>query len=369
MAMPNLIVQCTNSSRIDNFTPPVLRCIKNIGLLSVNACITVQGYTKDFIAAMIIESGGSIAKEIDRYKIVEPNNFYIQKLLYILLDLDNSGLMMEVNQTLSSRTSKIFFNLDKYVVSKKKRLKMSEKRRSLSQSPIRLKDGRSRSLSQTKNQADCTHRPVVSVSNDENESSDEIESINEKIYQTKSLSRHNSISDIGRMSFRGHNLLSIQEENKIFNDLYLINAVLYYASSDNGMNGVLFTPRHFDINSSLFQRFFYNYIQCGFKIKSLFEDVMELKFADDSCHQVMEQGVLLDMEIEDGKQPANKARKELNFWVVGRRKLQRKDSQSKWVVIGDFFVCFHDNLEDVVLELAFDLGFIQVRILNTEEEL
>ena len=275
----------------------------------------------------------------------------------MLLDLDNSGLMMEVNQAFSSKTSKIFFNMDKFVVSKKKRQQIREKKRSLSQSPLRIKHERSRSLSQTKKQVDSAQPISVANSNDEN-SCDEIEFINEKIYQTKSLSRHNSISDIGRMSFKDGNLLKIEDESKVFNDLSLINSILYYASSDNGMNGVLFTPRHFDINSSLFQRFFYKYIECCLKIKSLFEDELQLEYGTNLCHYLIEQGVLFDLEIENKKQSSkSKLGKEMNFWVVGRRRLQRKDPQSKWVVVGDCFVCFVDNLESFVLELAFDMGF------------
>lgn len=277
----------------------------------------------------------------------------------MLLDLDNSGMMMEVNQTLSSKTSKIFFNIDKFVVSKKKRQLLKEKKRTLSQSPLRIKNERSRSLSQTKNQVDFAQRTGISVTNSNDENScDEIESINEKIYQTKSLSRHNSISDIGRMSFKGGNLVNIEDESKVFNDLSLINSVIYYASSDNGMNGVLFTPRHFDINSSLFQRFFYKYIECCLKIKSLFEDQTQLEFGTNLCHYLIEQGVLFDFEIENQKQRSkNKNGKVMNFWVVGRRRLQRTDPQSKWIVVGDCFVCFADNLESFVLELAFDMGY------------
>lgn len=49
--------------------------------------------------------------------------------------------------------------------------------------------------------------------------------------------------------------------------------------------------------------------------------------------------------------------KEISFWVVGRRKLQRVDSKSHWENQGDFFLCFHDALDQILIEHAFDIGF------------
>ena len=50
--------------------------------------------------------------------------------------------------------------------------------------------------------------------------------------------------------------------------------------------------------------------------------------------------------------------KELNFWVVGRRKLKRVADE--WVNLGDLFICFHDSVEDILVELAFDIGFAKM---------
>jgi len=52
--------------------------------------------------------------------------------------------------------------------------------------------------------------------------------------------------------------------------------------------------------------------------------------------------------------------KELNFWVVGRRRL--KQINSKWISLGDFFICFHDAADQILIELAFDIGMCKMSI-------
>jgi hypothetical protein len=56
--------------------------------------------------------------------------------------------------------------------------------------------------------------------------------------------------------------------------------------------------------------------------------------------------------------------KEMNFWVIGRRKFKRialtdmgNQLINEWNCLGDFYVCFHDSCEEILLELAFDIGF------------
>jgi hypothetical protein len=96
-------------------------------------------------------------------------------------------------------------------------------------------------------------------------------------------------------------------------------------------------------------------------------------------YAVIEQGVLFNMLVDEksmkkskkklakdaaevAQKPlkSKKATKELNFWVVGRRKLQRINS--KWINLGDFFICFHDSCEQILLEMAFDIGFGKLAI-------
>ena len=94
----------------------------------------------------------------------------------------------------------------------------------------------------------------------------------------------------------------------------------------------------------------------------------------------MEQGILFNLLINDVKHENNKKNEKIsqaelaaqlkskmkciNFWVVGRRRLhrERNSKSSKWINNGDFFICFHDSVEDILLELAFDLAFAKLAI-------
>ena len=81
---------------------------------------------------------------------------------------------------------------------------------------------------------------------------------------------------------------------------------------------------------------------------------------------VIEQGILFQIVVDspaqleraDTNKVAAKDVKELCFWVVGRRKLHRPTLKSdKWQSQGDFFICFRDNLDQALVEIAFDVGF------------
>jgi len=69
---------------------------------------------------------------------------------------------------------------------------------------------------------------------------------------------------------------------------------------------------------------------------------------------LIEQGLLFNLIINEGEGKAKKP-KEMSFWVVGRRRLNKSMSQTH--TSGDVFVCFADLAEQILIELAFDLGF------------
>ena len=85
-----------------------------------------------------------------------------------------------------------------------------------------------------------------------------------------------------------------------------------------------------------------------------------------SNDQLIEQGVLFNLVADDGD-PNVVAQnplklKEMNFWVVGRRKLSRRNSKSEWKNYGDFFICFNDTVDQILVELAFDFAFTKFAI-------
>lgn len=60
--------------------------------------------------------------------------------------------------------------------------------------------------------------------------------------------------------------------------------------------------------------------------------------------------------------PCSTKVKELTFWVVGRRRMKRMSPNSPWKSLGDFFVCFHDSADQIILELAFDIGACKIAV-------
>jgi len=58
--------------------------------------------------------------------------------------------------------------------------------------------------------------------------------------------------------------------------------------------------------------------------------------------------------------PCSVKAKELNFWVVGRRRMKRTAAESTWKNLGDFYICYHDSADQILLELAFDIGFCKI---------
>jgi hypothetical protein len=62
---------------------------------------------------------------------------------------------------------------------------------------------------------------------------------------------------------------------KYFSDLTLCNSIIYYATSEGNSNGILFTPRQYDLDSDLFARVFFTFIQSSFKLKNLLNDTFQ----------------------------------------------------------------------------------------------
>lgn len=89
-----------------------------------------------------------------------------------------------------------------------------------------------------------------------------------------------------------------------------------------------------------------------------------MKETNHSNNSLTEQGVLFNIIIDEKKeeQQSSIKLKEMTFWVVGRRKMKRIGAKSDWTHVGDFFVCFNDSVDQVLLELAFDMGFAKLAI-------
>ena len=173
---------------------------------------------------------------------------------------------------------------------------------------------------------------------------------------------------------------------KYFNDLALQNSIIYYATSENSLNGIIFSPSYlYDLKSQLFLRVFYNFTNACFRIKTLMDQVTSFHHSSKSQNEpenvmLVEQGVLFNLLLNEESVHQKKNEKlnnaspaeldahlrskmrEIHFWVVGRRRLYRANKHGKWTSRGDFFICFHDAIDDILLELAFDIGFSKLAV-------
>jgi hypothetical protein len=144
--------------------------------------------------------------------------------------------------------------------------------------------------------------------------------------------------------------------------------------SEEGSNGVLISPTKTDIdliNSILYEQLTSRFTECCIKIKKFFDHQSKIAAFLPSTFRpanYIEQGVLFTIhhnlkkakstdKIDDDSKKRSKSLDNnenrnpncVSFWVVGRRIC--KPCQK------DFFICFHDSADNILQELAFDIGF------------
>lgn len=191
--------------------------------------------------------------------------------------------MLEINRSFTFGPRQILFNLNQFTnLFKNKPKKSLINSKSNSRSPIRIQgekeNRRSVSAESRKAIANASDRVGRSPSSSrrsptietnqmiENEENDN----RENIYYSKKITRYNSLSDLTKFSNKFANL---ESTNTFFNDLSLNQSLIYYASSEGNVNGILFSQKNYDLNSNLFTRIFYLYVHSCFKIKSLFDNI------------------------------------------------------------------------------------------------
>ena len=246
-------------------------------------------------------------KNISRFeknKTVEPDPFYISRVTSVLNDIYDNGIMNEIDRFFTFDSQRqIVLNLNKFVTQSKPKQKVkgsvSMRARSNSRSPMRItmsvnsnggikkrsnsNDTRKVYANKTGDQhqscfAGATSQENASTLNLNTEYAEYCDpgkaSLNEanKAYHSRKPYRHLSLSDLTSGKTITHQVLRIESTtNRYFHDISLNESIIYYASTENKLNGILFAPRKFDLNSGLFGRMFYNYVKSCFKIKHLFE--------------------------------------------------------------------------------------------------
>nr|XP_056711831.1 protein inturned [Euleptes europaea] len=158
------------------------------------------------------------------------------------------------------------------------------------------------------------------------------------------------------------------KETELYNAMKLTsgpeNTLFHYISLET-MHGIFITPTHTEVaqlGGIIHPRLIQNFHRCCLSIRSLFQQTMtretkktagtrrssQSKKANSGLHQVREHGVLFECSPDkwtDQKKPPPP----IMYWVVGRLFLDPKPRE--------FYVCFHDSVTEVAVELAFKLSF------------
>lgn len=196
--------------------------------------------------------------------------------------------MLEINKNFASLSPQIMFNVNRFVQLHNDKPKTLLKTKSNSRSPIRFQSNQAshRSLSsESRNKLKTEpltaprkespsrassvleiNRIQFNLKDDENVSPNNQDS---NSYYSKKINRYDSLSDLIKFTSK---FVNVESTNKYFFDLPLNESVICYASTEGNINGIIFSAKMYDVNSNLFTRIFYNYINSCFKIKKLLDN-------------------------------------------------------------------------------------------------
>ncbi|KAM9330469.1 protein inturned [Gastrophryne carolinensis] len=158
--------------------------------------------------------------------------------------------------------------------------------------------------------------------------------------------------------------LSEREAEDLYNTVKLTsgteNTLFHYIYLET-IQGVFISPTHQEVeelHGSIHPQLIKNFHRCCLSIRSLFQQtLMEEnhkpskadKYGDFSgLGPVKEHGILFECSPENWTDQ-KKAPPTMSYWVIGRLFLQPQPQE--------FYVCFHDSVTEVVVELAFRLSF------------
>ncbi|XP_007444610.1 protein inturned-like, partial [Python bivittatus] len=139
------------------------------------------------------------------------------------------------------------------------------------------------------------------------------------------------------------------------------NTLFHYICLET-MHGIFITPTHAEVaqlSGTIHPQLIKNFHRCCLSIRSIFQQTMlretkksgkrsKSQKANSDLYQVKEHGVLFEC-APDNWTDQKKPESTVMYWVVGRLFLDPKPRE--------FYVCFHDSVTEVAVELAFKLSF------------
>ncbi|XP_043917607.1 protein inturned isoform X2 [Protopterus annectens] len=161
--------------------------------------------------------------------------------------------------------------------------------------------------------------------------------------------------------------LSEKETEEMFHAIKLTsgpeNTLFHYISMET-IQGILITPTHREVaqlSGSIHPQLIKNFHRCCLSIRSVFHSVLNneaiisgvpydsgLQNSSSNLGLVKEHGILFECSPEnwtDQKKPPPT----MTYWVVGRL---LRDPHPQ-----EFYVCFHDSVTEIAVEMAFRLSF------------
>uniref|UniRef100_A0A7N4PGL7 Protein inturned n=1 Tax=Sarcophilus harrisii TaxID=9305 RepID=A0A7N4PGL7_SARHA len=142
------------------------------------------------------------------------------------------------------------------------------------------------------------------------------------------------------------------------------NTLFHYVALET-VQGIFITPTHEEVaqlNGSIHSQLIKNFHRCCLSIRAIFQQSLmyekkkalnvegnsESPHAASSLSPVKEHGVLFECSPENWTDQ-KKAPPVMAYWVVGRLFLKPKPQE--------LYVCFHDSVTEIAIELAFKLSF------------
>ncbi|XP_042325361.1 protein inturned isoform X2 [Sceloporus undulatus] len=332
---------------------------------------------KNFMLSVLLEAGGGSSKAIGR---PGPDCIYVDQVKATILQLD--GLDLNIDAILESPSTPLLSCVDWFLPSSHDKLEslttLSLRNKLHHTTNSIISSGSKRVI--FGNSKLTMHRPNPlrnSGSSDNLSNSPEVGSghLNPRAVQSKvhgGLDGNNSLLKITKKKNilpSPFNLGTLKKslsdkEAELYNVMKLTsgpeNTLFHYISLET-MHGIFITPTHAEVEQlggTIHPQLIKNFHRCCLSIRAIFQQTLmretkkmggksESKKKSD-LYKVKEHGVLFECS-PDNWTDQKKTPPSIMYWVVGRLFQDPKPRE--------FYVCFHDSVTEIAVELAFKLSF------------